>query len=62
MCCNLEVVEMNKESRLKGALLGLVAGDALSMPVHWYYSTENIKKDYGKIEDMVAPKRNHPER
>ncbi|GAB1605384.1 uncharacterized protein LOC115222273 [Argonauta hians] len=39
------------------ALWGMFVGDALSMPVHWYYNTNDIQNNYGSwITDYVAPK------
>ena len=36
------------EDRLRGALWGLFAGDALAAPTHWYYGgARQIKQDYG---------------
>jgi ADP-ribosylglycohydrolase len=36
-------------------------GDALAMPVHWYYDPTAIPKDYGgAIKDFKAPKEPHP--
>jgi ADP-ribosylglycohydrolase len=35
-------------------------GDALSMPVHWYYDPSLIVRDFGKIVDFQAPKERHP--
>lgn len=36
------------ESRLRGALWGMFAGDALASPTHWYYGGySQIKRDYG---------------
>jgi hypothetical protein len=35
-------------NRLKGALWGMFIGDALAMPVHWYYNTASLKNDYGE--------------
>jgi len=47
--------------RAEGSLLGLFVGDALSMPVHWYYDASAIPKDYGgPIRDFLAPKEPHP--
>lgn len=37
-------------SRKSGALLGMLAGDALAMPVHWFYDIKNIKAQYGAIQ------------
>jgi ADP-ribosylglycohydrolase len=42
--------------RKQGALLGLFVGDALAMPVHWYYSIPQLKKDYGSIQGYTKPK------
>jgi len=36
------------EDRLRGALWGLFAGDALAAPTHWYYGgPRQIRQDYG---------------
>ncbi|XP_078694773.1 uncharacterized protein LOC144923808 isoform X1 [Branchiostoma floridae x Branchiostoma belcheri] len=45
----------------EACLWGLLIGDALSMPVHWYYDADDIKRDYGKwLTGYVAPKKHHP--
>jgi len=42
--------------RVKGALFGLLIGDALSMPTHWFYGGERqVAATYGRITDYVAP-------
>ena len=49
---------LSKESRLRGALWGLFAGDALSAPTHWYYGGfAQIQSDYGRrgITDYTKP-------
>ena len=46
------------ESRLRGALWGLFAGDALAAPTHWYYGgPHQISSDYGggPISTYVKP-------
>jgi len=48
-------------SRCQGALHGLFIGDALAMPVHWYYDTSALRRDYGRVTDYVAPKNPHPD-
>ncbi len=48
-------------SRCRGALVGLYIGDALAMPVHWYYNREALKRDYGYVTDYRAPKNPHPD-
>ena len=35
-------------------------GDALSMPVHWYYDPNVLKRDFGAITDYQAPMSRHP--
>ena len=35
------------ESRVAGAIYGMYIGDALAMPVHWYYDVGRIKTDFG---------------
>ena len=52
--------DINLESRMKGALYGLYIGDALAMPVHWYYDREALKRDYGRVTDYMTPKNPHP--
>lgn len=34
--------------KIQGALWGMYIGDALSMPVHWYYDRSQIFRDFGK--------------
>jgi ADP-ribosylglycohydrolase len=48
-------------SRCHGALYGLYIGDALAMPVHWYYDRAALKRDYGVVRDYLAPKSPHPD-
>jgi ADP-ribosyl-[dinitrogen reductase] hydrolase len=52
---------LSNESRCRGALYGLFIGDALAMPVHWYYDTSALRRDYGRVTDYLAPKNPHPE-
>ncbi|KXZ49126.1 hypothetical protein GPECTOR_23g55 [Gonium pectorale] len=46
--------------RVRGALWGIFIADALSMPVHWYYNPNDIRRDFGVIETYQAPKARHP--
>ena len=51
-----------RSQRIQNALWGLFIGDALAMPVHWYYNPENIKKDFaGAVTTYESPKHPHPE-
>jgi ADP-ribosylglycohydrolase len=47
--------------RAEGALWGLFLGDALAMPVHWYYDRQALRRDYGEVRDLVAPRNPHPD-
>jgi ADP-ribosyl-[dinitrogen reductase] hydrolase len=39
-----------------GSLFGAFVGDAIAMPVHWYYDISQLRKDYGTISTYTAPK------
>jgi hypothetical protein len=54
-------MEISIEERCKGALYGLFIADALAMPVHWYYDREALRRDYGTVQDYLAPKNPHPD-
>ena len=49
-----------RADRLRGALWGMFVGDALAMPVHWYYNIAALQRDFGLIRDYQSPKANHP--
>ncbi|XP_064826496.1 uncharacterized protein LOC135543278 [Oncorhynchus masou masou] len=43
------------------ALWGMCAADAMSMPAHWYYNIDDIKRDFGGwITGFNAPNNRHP--
>lgn len=50
---------MDLESRALGALAGLLIGDALAMPVHWYYDRHALNREYGEVRDYTAPRSPH---
>ncbi len=52
--------QLNKAERMRGALWGMFIGDALAMPVHWYYNIAALWQDFGTIRDYQAPKVHHP--
>ena len=52
--------QANRSSRVEGALLGLFLGDALAMPVHWYYDRAALLADYGEVRDLTEPRNPHP--
>lgn len=47
--------------RSQGTLYGLCIGDALAMPVHWYYNRQALEADYGRVADYLAPRNPHPD-
>lgn len=47
--------------RMRGAAFGMFIGDALAMPAHWYYDTEALQRDYGKITGFLTPRNPHPD-
>ena len=51
----------DEESSVKGALYGLFIGDALAMPVHWYYNRTALQNDYGRVVDYAPPRNPHPD-
>jgi len=42
-------------ARASAALWGLFAGDALAMPVHWYYDLAQLRADFGVLTTYEAP-------
>lgn len=51
---------LTSSARARGALYGLAIGDALAMPVHWYYDRAALHRDYGLVDHYLAPKNPHP--
>ena len=49
---------MNQDT-LAGIAWGSFIGDALAMPVHWYYDRAALHRDYGVVREYVAPKSPH---
>ncbi len=45
---------------LHGMAWGSFIGDALAMPVHWYYDRAALHRDYGIVRDYVPPRNPHP--
>jgi ADP-ribosyl-[dinitrogen reductase] hydrolase len=50
-----------RDEKISGALHGLFIGDALAMPVHWYYNRISLFTDYGRVADYLAPRNPHPD-
>jgi ADP-ribosylglycohydrolase len=49
------------QDRVAGALFGIFIGDALAMPVHWYYDTQALRRDYGEVDRYLKPHNPHPD-
>lgn len=54
------VAESDRLDRWRGILWGMFVGDALAMPVHWYYDVAALQRDYGFVRDFQAPRDFHP--
>ncbi len=46
-------------SSLQNAFLGSLIADSVSMPVHWYYDTSALDRDYGEVDRYLAPRNPH---
>lgn len=47
--------------KIQNAMLGALVADALSMPVHWYYDTSALDRDYPNLTTYQAPRNPHPD-
>lgn len=43
------------------AMLGSLVADAAAMPVHWYYDTNALDRDYPALDGYLAPRNPHPD-
>ncbi len=50
----------DRQERLRGLLWGMFVGDALAMPVHWYYDVSALQRDFGTLRNYQAPRQLHP--
>ncbi|MGB0258506.1 MAG: ADP-ribosylglycohydrolase family protein, partial [Coraliomargarita sp.] len=46
---------------IQNAMLGALVADAFSMPVHWYYDTSALDRDYPNLSHYCAPRNPHPD-
>lgn len=53
------LTESTPFSASAGCVWGSFIGDALAMPVHWYYDREALRRDYGVVRDYLAPRNPH---
>ncbi len=49
------------QTKAHATIWGLCIGDALAMPVHWYYNRQALISDYGRVTDYLAPRNPHPD-
>jgi ADP-ribosyl-[dinitrogen reductase] hydrolase len=49
------------DEKRAGAIWGTLIGDALAMPVHWYYDRSALHRDYGVVRYYVTPRNPHPD-
>jgi ADP-ribosylglycohydrolase len=57
---NTSMDEISERKR-GGLAWGSFIGDALAMPVHWYYDRAALRRDYDVVRDYVAPRNPHPD-
>ena len=55
------ILQTQNNSKSRGTLYGTCIGDALAMPVHWYYNRQALYQDYGRVKDYMAPRNPHPD-
>ena len=48
-------------TKVPDTLYGLFIGDALAMPVHWYYNRQALNRDYGWVTACKTPHNPHPD-
>lgn len=58
---NVMAQTITSADRIRAALFGLFIGDALAMPVHWYYDTTALSRDYGVVRRYLKPRNPHPD-
>jgi len=51
---------LSPADRYHGAALGAFIADALAMPAHWFYDTDALRQQFGRIDSFRPPPREHP--
>tara|TARA_R110002096_G_scaffold13623_4_gene48013 strand:- start:1619 stop:2869 length:1251 start_codon:yes stop_codon:yes gene_type:complete len=55
-------MKTERKNRIRNALWGLFAGDALAMPAHWFYSLDNLRETFASgVTRYEAAPHPHPE-
>ncbi len=54
-------ITQSQDDGRAGAVWGALIGDALAMPVHWYYDRVALRRDYGFVREYRAPRNPHPD-
>ncbi|MGB0743979.1 MAG: ADP-ribosylglycohydrolase family protein [Opitutales bacterium] len=49
------------KSRIQNSMLGALVADAIALPVHWYYDTNALDRDYPNLETYQPPRNPHPD-
>ncbi|THB77805.1 MAG: ADP-ribosylglycohydrolase family protein [Desulfobulbaceae bacterium] len=55
------ILNYSSSPQISNSLWGMFIADALAMPVHWYYDTKALARDYGKVTGFLEPKNPHPD-
>lgn len=54
------IMTKNLNTRSVGAAFGACIADALAMPAHWFYDTDDLLRRLGPIDRYLAPPPEHP--
>ncbi len=57
----MPAVIVSVNSSIQNALFGALVADAVAMPVHWYYNTDALDRDYAPLDGYKAPRNPHPD-
>ena len=46
---------ISEEDRLAGIVYGSLVADSLALGAHWIYDQEEIRAQFGRVTDLLAP-------